>query len=403
MRRFCIDSSYLGTPRHIVGDTGGYVLSDSVPRDTWHLTGEPKSAPTARCLDTLLRLTGRSPARPPERFVTAMAHLVTGSSPPPIPWMNVMPQAEFREFFKKVVQETTDVFSELPFDYYETAWTAASRVLSALRPARIDTRLFDAAVEQYAGGMPGLESFRPKKSGFAHPVTYDRFATRTGRLTVVEGPNILLLKKDLRNFLVSSFEGGSVVSLDFRALEARIVLAEAGRYSDAEDMYGDIASTVFDGRVTRDVVKTAVLAELYGISRSALKNRLGVSDDVVGSFISGIREHFGIEALKSRLKTQIDSTGKVINRFGRPIPVPTGSYHLSVNSYAQSSGVDVAMLGFDDVLRRLGTDGVRPIFVLHDAIILDVRPDRMPDVRACTHADVTSYLNPFPLKFEQLT
>lgn len=331
-----------------------------------------------------------------------MSHLVTGSNPPPIPWMAVLPHDNFRIFFRNVVQETTDSFSELPFDYYEVSWTAGSRVLSSLRPARIDMDKFQAAVDRYASGMPGLESFRPKRSGFAHPVTYDRFATRTGRLTVVEGPNILLLKKDLRNFLVSSFDGGSVVSLDFRALEARIVLAEAGRHSDAEDMYGDIASTLFDGRVTRDVVKTAVLAELYGISRSALKARLGVSDEVVGSFIISIREHFGIEDLRRRLKGQSDATGKVTNRFGRPIPVPAGQDHLLVNSYAQSSGVDVAMLGFDAVLRRLGGEGIRPLFVLHDALILDVHPDRLKDVSSVSDVQVPGYAQSFPLKLDRV-
>ena len=314
-----------------------------------------------------------------------------------------MPQVEFREFFKKVVQETTDVFSELPFDYYETAWAAGNRVLSVLRPVRIDPNGFQAALEKYENGMPGLESFRPKKSGFAHSVTYDRFATRTGRLTVTEGPNILLLKKDLRSFLSSSFDGGSVVSLDFRALEARIVLAEAGRHSDAEDMYDDIARNLFGARISRDIVKTAVLAELYGISRSSLKNRLGVSEDVLSSFIGGIKDHFMLESLRTRLKTQVDSRGFIRNRFGRPISVPAGQDNLLVNSYAQSSGVDVSMIGFDAVIKRLGDDGIRPLFVLHDAIILDVRPDRLDDVKSCTHAPVESYENLFPLKFEQLS
>lgn len=363
------------------------------------MTGHLKSTPSARCLDTLMKLAGSDIPAPPAPFVTAMKTLVTGSID--MPWQSLMPQHHFRIFFKNVVQETQDVFSRLPFDYYETAWTAGNRVFSALRPVCVDMQAFSSALDS-GSTIPGLESFRPKKSGFTHPVVYDRFGTRTGRLTVIEGPNILLLRKDVRGIMRSSFDGGIVASLDFRALEARIVLAEAGRHCAEGDMYDDLATKLFCGRVSRDIVKTAVLSELYGISRSALRARLGVTDDEVDSFIGVIRAHFKTDDLKNRLKKQVDDRGRLANRFGRPIPLPPGADNLILNTYAQSSGVDVSLLGFDNVIQRLGTDGIRPLFVLHDAIILDVRPDRIPDVEGCTTVTVPSYTIPFPLKLEQI-
>ena len=402
MRRFTIDSSVIGSPRHIVGDSEGFLWSDSVPRDAWHLTGEVKTAPSAKCLDTLFRLTNRKIPQLPERYLTAMRCLVTGSVSMDIPWRYVIPQDEYRIFFKNVVQETTETFSSLPFDYYETAWTPGSRVLGSLKPAKIDEKILNDHIEKLGSSAPGLESFRPKKSGFAYPVYYDRFATRTGRLTVVEGPNILVLKKTCRNVLQSSFEGGTVVSLDFKALEARIVLAEAGKYSAEEDIYNEISQKQFNGVLPRDVVKTAVLADLYGISRGALKARLGVSDQKLDAFMSVIRDYFKVESLRQRLKDQVGTSGKMLNRFGRPLNIPEGQDNLLVNSYAQSSGVDVSMIGFDSVLKRLGSDGIRPLFVLHDAIILDVHPSRLTDVRECTSVDIASYEKPFPLKFESL-
>lgn len=401
MRRFTIDSSVLGTPRHIVGDAEGYVWSDSVPRDSWHLTGDIKTAASSRCLDTLLQLSGKTLPRVPERYVNSFSTLITGSQAAPVPWHMALPQSEFKLFFKNVVQVTKDSFSELPFEYYETAWSAGSRVLSSLRPAAIDPDIFQRLSTENPGS-PGLESFRPKRSGFAHPVTYDRFATRTGRLTIIDGPNFLILKKDNRRVIKSSFEDGSIVSLDFKALEARIVLAEACRYSASSDIYADISATQFKGVLPRDVVKTAVLAELYGISRGALKSRLGVSEQKLDSFIGVIRDYFKVEDLRSRLKDQVGSSGKMINRFGRPLNVPEGQDNLLVNTYAQSSGVDVSLLGFDRVLSQLGTDGIRPLFVLHDAIVLDVRGDRLEDVSRVENVMVPTYDNPFPLKFEHL-
>lgn len=399
MRRFTIDSAVLGTKRHIVGDVEGYTWSDSVSRDTWHLTGELKSAATSKCLDTLLRLTQRDLPSVPERYVVAMRHLVTGSQV--IPWQTVLPQDQFKEFFKNLVQETTDAFSGLPFDYYDIAWSAGSRVLGSLRPACIDTNFFNSAIQENPGS-PGLESFRPKRSGYAHPVTYDRFATRTGRLTVIEGPNILILKKDLRRIIKSSFDGGSIVYLDFRALEARIVLAEAGRSSSADDIYQDISNVQFKGILPRDVVKVAVLAELYGISRGALKTKLGVSDQKLDSFISVIKDYFKVEDLRSRLRRQVALDGKMFNRFGRPLRVPESQDNLLVNTYAQSSGVDVSLIGFDNLLARLGSEGIRPLFVLHDAIVLDVRPDRLEDVLNVRHLQIATYDQIFPVKADKI-
>jgi hypothetical protein len=344
----------------------------------------------------------RKPPSVPERYSNVIRQLVTGSQDVHIPWQHVLPQNEFRIFFKNVVQETMDAFPSLPFDYYESAWMAGTRVLNSLKPAAISLEKFQEYSEKLGHGAPGLESFRPKRSGFSQPVTYDRFATRTGRLTVVDGPNILVLKKSCRDVLKSSFESGEVVSLDFRALEARIVLAEASRHSEDDDIYDEISRKQFKGVLPRDIVKVAVLSELYGISRGALRARLGVSDQKLDSFIGVIREYFKVEQLRTRLKEQVGDSGRMFNRFKRPLNIPEGQDNLLVNTYAQSSGVDVSLLGFDRVLSRLGPDGIRPLFVLHDAIILDVRDDRLEDVKAVKDVEIPSYTMTFPLKFEHL-
>jgi hypothetical protein len=379
------------------------VLSEVVPRDAWHMSGHIKAAPTSKCLDTLLKITGKTPVSVPERYLTCFKSLITGSQPFVVPWQYAIPQNEFKIFFNNVVQETKDLFPNLPFEYYETAWIPGSRVLASLKTAAIDSESLQRHIDSLGNGAPGLESFRPKRSGFAHPVVYDRFATRTGRLTVTDGPNILVLKKTCRDILKSSYEDGHIVSLDFRALEARIVLAEAGRSSTSEDIYEEISREQFGGEISRDSVKVAVLAELYGISRNALRIKLNVTDKKLDSFIGVIKDYFRVDDLKKRLKAQVGSSGKMLNRFGRPLSVPEGQDNLLVNTYAQSSGVDVSMIGFDLILERLGQDGIRPLFVLHDAIIIDVRSDRLEDVKSCSSVNISSYDFPFLLKFEQIS
>lgn len=399
MRRFCIDAHYLGTEKHIVGDHEGYVWSASIPRDSWHLSGEIKNS---KCLDTLFKLVDHNPATVPEKYLNAMKCLITGSASVSIPWMHTIPREVFRIFFKNLVQGTMDVFTELPFDYYDLPWTAGTRVLSALKPARIDLESLQEELNASGTNTNVLESFRPKRSGFAHLPQYDRFSTRTGRLTIVDGPNILVLKKSLRKIIKSSFDDGVICSLDFRALEARVVLAESDQYSQSEDMYAEMAESVFGGKLSRDAVKTAVIAELYGISRASLRLRLGVDERTLDSFIGMIHKHFKLEELRKKLEDELEKTGKIKNKFGRPLQVPQGRTSLLINTYSQSTGVDVAMLGFDEIIKQLGTDGIRPLFVLHDAIILDVRKDRLSEVESFREVMIPTYQCAFPVKFEKV-
>jgi len=179
------------------------------------------------------------------------------------------------------------------------------------------------------------------------------------------------------------------------------VLAEAARSSDAEDMYGEVAEKIFGDRQNRDAVKVAVISELYGAAKESLRARLGISQAKIDAFVRGINEYFQLDALRARLEAQAQS-GKIINKFGRPLSVDPEAKNTLVNTYVQSTGVDVAMMGFNQVLKQLGTDGIRPLFVLHDALILDVRADRMQDAAQVKSVRVQGYDADFPLKLEKL-
>lgn len=94
------------------------------------------------------------------------------------------------------------------------------------------------------------------------------------------------------------------------------------------------------------------------------------------------------------------ASGRIINRFGRPLQVDPEAKNLFVNTYVQSTGVDVAMIGFNSIIEKLGKEGVRPLFVLHDALILDVKSDRKGDIEKITSIKIPSYELDFPLKLE---
>jgi hypothetical protein len=318
-----------------------------------------------------------------------------------VPWASIMPSSEYKSFVKNLVNCLTDSFFGLSKDYLVDTWVPCGRVLDALKPAKIATQSFKELLEKEGSGNGALESFKPGGGGYTSPVVYDRFGTRTGRLTVESGPNILTLRKDMRKLLRSHFQDGSIISLDFSSLEARIILAEAGGPVTTGDIYTKLSQDLFDGRIARDVVKVAVLSELYGASRSTLGYRLDMGGADLDSFIDRVRGVFKTSELKSRIKKDLSATGAIHNRYGRPLFLDdTKAENLFLNTYIQSTGVDVSMLGFGRILDRLGSDGIRPLFVLHDALILDVRSDRLEDVSSIDVVDVPGYECCFPLKAE---
>jgi hypothetical protein len=313
-----------------------------------------------------------------------------------------MPSQSYKGFVKNLIKYIADSIEELPKDYYKNTWCPGGQLLCSLKAARVDTSIYKEISANIEHDSGAFDTFRPGAGGYISSIVYDRFATRTGRLTVSSGPNILTLKKEYRRMLKSTFSDGKICSLDFGALEARIILAEAGKSSSSPDLYASIAKDLFGDSIDRTIVKAAVISELYGASKNALASRLGISGYKLEEFITSIRTYFGVAELRKRLKAEFIKIGKIRNRHGRFLDLDDPQDHLFVNTYAQSTGVDVALLGFKAVMDRLGTDGVRPLFVLHDALILDVRNDRLPDVESVSSVAVPGYDTEFPLKFEKV-
>lgn len=398
MTPFCISSDVLGSEKHMLVDQSGFATLDKIPPDVWTLS---KSIDFRRrlCLNSALRLNRSAvDALPPDKWVKAMSILTKND----VKWSNVLPPDEYKRFVKNLVKSILGNIEDLPQEYCRVTWSSCGDLLAALKPAKIDTALFrelSGGGVEHGGGA--LESFRPGGGGFASPIHYDRFGTRTGRLTVASGPNILTLKKDHRKILRSFYADGKICYLDFSSLEARIILYEAGVRPTGDDIYKQISEDALGGRVSRDVTKVSVLSELYGISKAALGNRLSMSGKQLDDFVASIRNYFKTPELKARLKEEYSTRGKIRNKYGRPLFIDDPSAdHLLVNTYAQSTGVDVSLLGFKSIVDTLGMDGIRPLFVLHDALILDVRGDRLPDVEAIQSIEVPGFEKSFLLKLE---
>lgn len=395
--RFCLDAGLLGTDKHLIVEDGSFSWSETLPGSTWRLTGQPKDLDDW-CLDTAAHLARvKVDPEPPARFINAMSTF-SGSLGRPIPWQKVMPAPEHRAFTKRLVEAGVAAMDPGTLNYLEGTWKAGNSVLRALQPAAVNGQRWRELVAAGEGNVPAVKSFCPMDGSYAAPVRYSRLATLTGRLTVVSGPQILTLKKEHRDVIASRYgDKGCVVSVDFSSLEARILLYETGVTCNDDDLYAPLARKV---GTRRNVVKGILISMMYGGSGHAAH---GINGSGLASVIRQVDKAFGIKDLTKRLKAEFIATGRITNRYGRKIVIDEPLDRIFINYFAQSTGVDVALLGFSHMLERLRVEAPSavPLYVLHDGLYLDVQLGELDAVKRVKGLRVEGYgEREFPVKIE---
>jgi DNA polymerase I-like protein with 3'-5' exonuclease and polymerase domains len=202
----------------------------------------------------------------------------------------------------------------------------------------------------------------------------------------------------------SRFDEGEVIQVDFVSVEPRFARLSMGA-SVGEDVYQEISSALFSEKIERSTAKIAVLCALYGASTVRLQRILGSNFDVRG-IVRKLRDYFGVGPLSARLRGEVSETGTIINQFGRKIRVERTTANVLVNNYIQSSSVDVTLLGFRHLVERFNEMGLEavPIFLIHDALILDVPSGEGEIIREAVSRGVDiSNLGNFPLKVDVIS
>lgn len=394
-----IDKSLIGCDYHLRLTGNDIKLIDSVDEKDWYLTGQYKQH--GLCFDSLLKLNNLSlDLQPQQKFVKALRTLVQDSHWPP-PWKKVLEQQEYKKFIKKMIDDIRAL--EFDITYYDV-FKEGNDALALLKNATINETLYLSYCLK-DGGNSHLRSFKPDDNKKSCKITYDRFGSRTGRLTVKDGPMILSLNKEYRDILCSRHGvDGNIVMLDFNALEVRVLLNESENQPvSAPDIYTEFNNELFLGKLSRDIVKSAVISLAYGQSIRTLSTKLNLSADKTHFFVDKISKRLRLTELATRLKSDYVKNGWIKNRFGRIVNVDDPSDNVLVNSYAQSTGADIALLGFKNVIQQLGNKNVEPLFFLMDALILDVHKDSLNDVRSLNKTFVKGYTNSWPLKLSFLS
>lgn len=329
------------------------------------------------------------PSFPPEKFTKPYKHLLSKNVK--VPWAKCIPSGLYQKSLAEYITGIRQVLDG-DFSYYNDYFSQTNLIFNDLAQANIDTDKFNTFLNDDKGAVASkaiLRSFTPihfdNQAGLSltDKVVYSRTSSKTGRLTVVRGPQILHLKTEYRQILKSRFEGGGIFYLDYKSLEPRTLLAK--KFPDRDipkDIYQDaLQSLDLEGRVGRDAVKTALISTINGAGEKEVTRQLNGKVDYPEEFIQAINEHFGLNELREEIAEQYAKNGgrRIYNHYGRPIACEQTPPYVLLNYFVQSTAVDIALLGFNQIWTKLlevnATDFIQPLFILHDALILDVAPD----------------------------
>jgi len=203
-------------------------------------------------------------------------------------------------------------------------------------------------------------------------IKYSLTSTISGRLIVSQGPNILTLPNRCRKIFNSKWSNnGKLLSVDFKNLEPRIVKKILGD-NVAYDIYSEILDQLeFKSEIDRSLIKKAVISVMYG-KTSPIE---GISIERSSIILEKTKNYFNLESILEKAKN-ISNDEYRLNYFGRPIHNKNEeSDHKIINNFIQSSAVDVALKYFYEITNSLKHLKVRPLFLIHDAIVFDVCND----------------------------
>ena len=319
------------------------------------------------------------------------------------PWPLVLGKSEFLKRTASICDELRSAATFLAEQEYTEVFLNGNLPLASLVDAHVNTKELqkqcasteNLTLKNYARLISGSISSAP---------TYNRIKTKTGRLTIKKGPPILTLPKSVRSAYTSQYkDGGVIIEIDFTSLEPRCASNIAGNDFSDHDIYVHLKNLI-GIQSDRNSVKELVISLLYGAGDSRAKSILqkGSSEENLSNKFQAVKDFFDLDKMKEKLAKQA-KTGSLLNFFGRPIAVDNIQPGVLVNNYIQSTAVDLSLLGFGDLLSRIDKRKAKPLFIIHDALIIDVMKDYIDEIKAVAgdyyrHAD----LGIFPWKIRSV-
>jgi hypothetical protein len=319
-----------------------------------------------------------------------------------MPWKKILPSSLYRFRLKSFLEQIDSIYKSFCDSSYAVTFEKYPMVLERLCPARLDVEKWKMYLrdEKSSTVQSTLRSFTPVDDEHALLPEYDYCKTATGRAVMRNGPQILTLPSVYRDIIMPEKKGNIIAQLDFISLEPRVALYAAGKHVNHSDIYQYVLDEVFDGKVTRAQAKLATLCALYGVSLKKLQQMMPREN--VAQVVHRIKTYFGVRERIKMLRSDIKNNSSFCNYFGRCLELEKSlADHVIFSRFVQSTAVDVSMLGFDQLLKSIELKDceMRPLFVLHDALILEMPLNQISVIREyCAQGITINKFGIFPLE-----
>ena len=279
------------------------------------------------------------------------------------PWAQALPPHVFKKWLQKFSADLLELRDRWADSYYGRDYQVQQRLLQRLQQPHVDINVIKQIDDDR------VSAFKPADVELAPRSTYDIWSSVTGRMSICDGPNILTLDKQYRKIFKSRYADGKILQIDFTSLEPCVCLAMQGKKFDG-DAYAWAAEQV-EVQVPREVLKTAIMSALYGMTPSNFAKKFA---DIphANDLLFQVRDAFGVDEMTKKLREQFDAEAHITNHYGRIIKCEKKSPFVA---YAvQSTAVDVVCQGFTHLLDELEGEQVHltPLYLIHDALMVDL-------------------------------
>jgi len=271
-------------------------------------------------------------------------------------FFDLVPQRFLIDFCEVKNRITDHVFQtvERPkrYDFYKHVSMLLGDIAS--QPINIDKKKLLSYMKS-----PKLSGQAKSLSESSPYVRYKQFGTKTGRLTT--GKNsfpILTLNKGLRSVIKP--QNDMYVELDFNGAEIRTLLGMLTQPQPEEDVHQFHLREIFNSSITRDQAKVCFFSWLYGSREMSIKQE----GKELGKFYD-----------REKLLNNFYDGTQVITPYGKVMK--DVSKHHALNYLVQSTTAELTLkqaLKIDYLLRVKGT-GSKIAFLIHDAIVLDLKKE----------------------------
>jgi hypothetical protein len=318
----------------------------------------------------------------------------------PIPASLVHRKSEFKKLLNEALETSKKASDSLKSLGYMETFIECQRILRGMSDASVDYQRLKIEVMNSGSAKNDsmIKSFKPNSNGLMQKAIYSNTSTSTGRMTIESGPQILTAPKIIRKCIKSRYKNGIICQVDFISLEPRLgrIMADA---DPKKDVYKDFGDMVFSGKLNREQVKKVLLCAIYGAGFRTLSDLLpdGMSPR---SVVKKAKEYLNFENIVKKKREELRSSGYMQNCFGRPIHPSSNRDSLIYNNWLQSSAVDVALLGFSEIIKSLSELRSMPIFLIHDALLIDVHPEEEKIIKKIAKGGVSvEGIGYFPLSY----